>query len=132
MGAWGLGNFENDDALDWIHELGGSDDLSAVMDALNAVHHNDEGYLDAGVCAMALAAVEVIAALRGAPPGDIPPEATAWVEAHHHLALNQTVLDEARSAISAILNKSELQELWGETDEYDAWRKVVAGLRKRL
>jgi len=138
MGAWGIGNFENDDALDWVYELEKSNDLSMVLDALNAINHGEPApdmsgaYHDASDCAMALAAAEVIAALRGSPLPGLPEEVAAWVEAYRHLALNKTVLEEARSALSAILKESELQELWAETDEYESWRVVVADLRRRL
>ena len=133
MGAWGIGNFENDEALDWVFELESSEDLSVVLDTLNAINHGGEEYLDATDCSRALAAAEVIAALHGNPPTNLPEEVAAWVEAHgRHLALNHTVLEEARSALSAILQESELQELWEETEEYDTWRGLVADLRRRL
>ncbi len=138
MGAWGLGNFENDDALDWVYELEGSEDLSAVLDAFKAINLGEpapdmsSAYNDATECSRALAAAEVIAALRGHPHPDLPTEVAAWVGAHGHLALNETVLAEAHAAISAVLKRSELQELWEETEEYEDWREVVADLRRRF
>jgi hypothetical protein len=37
MGAWGEGNFENDDALDWLAGLEQAHDVSTVASALSAV-----------------------------------------------------------------------------------------------
>ena len=132
MGAWGPGNFENDEALDWVFTLEEVEDLSAVKDALDAVQYSEEDYLDAWECSIALAAVEVLAALLGRPSEDLPEEVGAWVQAHRHLEVNRTLISEAENVISAVLQGSELQDLWEETDEYSDWQAVVGDLRHRL
>jgi len=37
MGAWGTGNFDNDTALDWVYDLEDREDLSLVVDTIDAV-----------------------------------------------------------------------------------------------
>jgi len=34
MGAWGLASFDNDDAIDWLHELERTDDFTLVRQTL--------------------------------------------------------------------------------------------------
>ena len=36
MGAWGIGSFENDEALDWLSDLVASGDASVIESALAA------------------------------------------------------------------------------------------------
>ena len=38
----------------------------------------------------------------------------------------------ARKAVERIVEKSELRDLWEESESYDAWRADVANLRERL
>jgi Domain of unknown function (DUF4259) len=65
MGAWGVANFENDDAQDWVYELEESKDLSVVANLDNEI------YLAAPECARALAAAEVLTALLSRPSRDL-------------------------------------------------------------
>ena len=70
-GAWDTGPFDNDDALDWVWELSESNDL-AVIEATLESAANSSGYLEAPTASMAIAAAEVVAALRGNPGQDCP------------------------------------------------------------
>jgi hypothetical protein len=65
MGAWGFGSFDNDDAADWIFELEESSGVTALVSAFKAI--KPDRYLEAPECSVALAAAEVVAALRGRP-----------------------------------------------------------------
>ena len=65
MGAWGLGNFDNGDALDWVVDLKEPSGLGILEKPLSAVQTKSHGYLEAPECSIALAAAEVVAALCG-------------------------------------------------------------------
>ncbi|MBM4364803.1 MAG: DUF4259 domain-containing protein [Deltaproteobacteria bacterium] len=73
MGAWGTGNWDNDDALDWIGELGEARDLERVLTGPGT---------DTGMCCRALAAAGVIAAALGRPGDGVPDEVKSWLEFH--------------------------------------------------
>ena len=122
MGTWGAGTFENDSASDWVWELEASETLAPVEAALAAVP-DDDAYLDADVAVMALAASEVIAALRGRPAADLPEEVQAWV-AGHPQPVADALLQLARAALARIIDTSELHELWDESDESAAWQRA--------
>ena len=132
MGAWGLGNFENDAALDWIYGLEQSDSFSAVREALDAVSLSGE-YIDADAGSMALAAAEVVAAMMDNPAATLPDEVFDWVSAHSSLDATP-LLDQVSQVVSAIRSspQSELRELWLETDEFEAWENLVDDLLQRL
>lgn len=64
MGAWGVQAFENDDAMDFAADLVDADSLDVVATSFEAIVPGE--YLEAPDCCIALAAAEVVAALRGA------------------------------------------------------------------
>lgn len=130
MGAWGIGSFDNDDALDWVIELEAADD-SAILDAaFNTILDDTAQYLDAPDCCSAIAAAEVVAALLGKPDDALPEDVQVWVSARP--AIDDTLTARARQALASILKVSELKELWEEVDEYDQWLAAVNGLIGRL
>lgn len=132
-GAWDTGPFANDDALDWVWELSESNDLSVIENTLNSAA-NSTDYLEAPTASMAIAAAEVVAALRGNPRPQLPEEVTAWVQTHS-VAVEDDLLKVARQAIENTKKKdaSELAQLWMESEDLmDAWLKDLDDLLKRL
>ena len=130
MGAWGIGSFDNDDALDWVIELEAADDSTILDAAFNTILDDTTQYLDASDCCSAIAAAEVVAALRGKADDALPDSVQDWVNAHP--AIDDTLTARARQALASILKVSELKELWEEVDEYDQWLAAVNGLIGRL
>jgi hypothetical protein len=130
MGAWGLSSFENDDALDWVIDLEKASDMGFLKETLSAVFDSEEEYIDAFVCSTALAAAEVVAALAGRPSAQLPEEVIQWIEGKG--PPDSSLVSSAKRAIQAILDDSELKELWEETDEFELWQADVKGLLARL
>lgn len=81
MGAWGYGSFENDDALDWVGDLTDGRSLKPVEAALDAALGAEADFGISGEAECGLAAAEVVAALGGAPSGDLPEEIAEWIAA---------------------------------------------------
>ncbi len=134
MGAWGVSAFENDYALDWVWELEESQDAGVLLTALRAVVGAGEGeYLDNSVCTCAVAAAEVVAAVRGHGKADLPEEVTEWIETHP-LVETDRLVELAIQAMERVTHDSEFKELWEEAAEADAeaWKQEMADLRKRL
>ena len=129
MGAWGHGNFENDDAADWLLQLEESEGLDVVASALEAVGGDD--YLEAPECTVGLAAAEVVAALIGYPAQALPEEVASWLVGRS-IEPDDPLVNEARDAVARIGGDSELSELWQETDDYDDWKAVLSDLTERL
>ncbi len=134
MGAWGVGTFETDVACDWAYGLEELDDLTLVEETLARAHVEPDEYLEAGDACDALAACEVIARLKGnwGQRNSYTETVDAWVESHP-ISPPQALVDEALRAIERILTpKSELLDLYEESESLDAWRKAVEELRPRV
>ncbi len=130
MGAWGVGTFENDDASDWVYQLEEADDLDLVRVTLQAAA-DPEGYLEAPICCMALAAAEVVAALSGRAAPDLPEEIRTWVGAQGRRPPPELRTLSVK-ALDQVAADSELKELWAESDEHGVWVDRLQELRARL
>lgn len=130
MGAWGPGSFENDDALDWLADLVDGGGMDVVESAFDGVA--DAEYLEAPEASSAVAAAEVVAALAGRPPAELPDEAAEWVAAHGRPP-GDRLMRQARAAIQRVRTDSELKELWEEDGEGpNEWHAAVDDLLRRL
>jgi hypothetical protein len=130
MGAGGVGNFENDDAMDWLSELEHAKSSSFIAETLKVVTERGDEYLDANEASRALAAAEVVAALNQAASPHLPVEVKQWVSRHRVGSASLTQL--ALKAIQRIETASELSELWDESDRADEWYEVLDNLEGRL
>jgi hypothetical protein len=131
MGSWGIGSFENDDALDWAAELEESRGTKLVKKALREVVDAGDGYLDADAAARGIAAAEVVAGLNDAPGDDLPEEVENWIEEQR----DRTSVDLsplALEVVERVKTKSELFDLWKEKPESKDWLGVLAKLEERL
>jgi hypothetical protein len=130
MGAWGAGSFENDDAMDWVIGLTKGSGDSVIRGALAPLASTDDSYLEAPTCSIAIAAAEAVAAASGHPTASLPEEVLGWVDKKPAVATDLVVL--ARAAVDRIVRKSELKDLWDESDSADGWRAAMTDLRRRL
>lgn len=130
MGAWGYGNFENDDAMDWVADLEGYSDDGMIIDTLNTIIDQADDYPEAPDCSGAVVAAETIAALLGEPHEDCPDEIDAWVE--ERTSPSATLVAKARQAVEVIMSNSELKDLWQESEDFEAWQSSLEDLLTRL
>jgi hypothetical protein len=138
MGTWSTSAFGNDFALDWAQDLQESKDLFFIEDTLNNVLSPDSAdYLEAPFAAEGLAAVEVLARLYGKPGEDDEntEDVDAWVEEVSKKASRRRtdLIEKSQRAIEHILSeRSELRELWQESEHYADWRASVEALKARI
>lgn len=128
MGAWGTGSFENDDALDFLAGLEEEEDLEVVEDAIDAVI--DVDYVDSDAASAAVAAVEVVAAMLGKAAPRLPKEIAAWARGQG--APEAELVEAAKKALDVVLNKSELRNLWDDSEDAERWAEAIKGLAARL
>ena len=131
MGAWGTGVFQDDDSMDWIHELEQAGDTVFLMETLEVVTERDDGYLEAPECSRALAAAETIAALENVANPVLPDEVKKWVNVPSHQD-GSNLVPSALKAIERIRTNSELQILWDDSDHAAEWYNVLRDLEARL
>src|SRR5208337_4395785 len=113
MPGWGTGSFENEDAQNFLAalHLKTPDDLKQIL-----AHAADEiDYLEASQSGVAIAAAEVVAAAKGAPPQTVPRQVAEWVgkiEGAPSAEMNEL----AQRAVNKVRINSELRDLWQEAE----------------
>ncbi|CAN5534762.1 hypothetical protein BH10PSE3_BH10PSE3_12780 [soil metagenome] len=129
MDATATGPFDNDDALDFIDDLAEAPEWRTVVQALDYVT-KQAGYLEAPEGAIAVAAAAIVAASVGG--ASILPEGHQDLKAALGPAPEGAVAL-ARSALARVVAPaSELDELWQEGDDHDAWLTHIAALQSTL
>ncbi|CAH1232565.1 hypothetical protein PAECIP111891_07046 [Paenibacillus allorhizoplanae] len=129
MGAWGIGNFENDTVQDWIIELVEAQDINLLSESIEMVL--EDNYLDADVACIAIGAVEILAALQNRPGKEInEDELQEWILQHKGQGTN--LIEKSHKALEKILAESELKELWEETEDYGNWVTTIKELQSRI
>ncbi len=132
-GAWDVGAFDNDDALDWIIEATEASNIGPVRDALERVV-NGPGYIQVTEANRALAAAEVVAALNGNANPMLPDELDAWIDAND-LETDTELTMLAKHAVLLVLDlkTSELAQLWADAPQMsEVWNAEMAELSSRL
>jgi Domain of unknown function (DUF4259) len=129
MGAWAAGSFDNDDAGNWVWELAEAE--TSILEEVFSRVTDCEDYLEAPDCSIGIAAAEVVAALRKRPATKLPDEVSVFVT-RIGAPPPAELVSSALSALKRIKTKSELQELWDESDSRAEWHQAIAELESRL
>lgn len=117
VGAWGAGNFENDQALDWLYTVRTSEDSDAVVagEIRRAIDNPD--YLDSigGAGCRLITAAELLAAAGG----DVHPRLRLMTEDREWIASKPLRFDAelahvARTVLNTLVDpeRCELAALW--------------------
>jgi hypothetical protein len=129
MSAWTNGPFDNDEAMDFVADLAEAPDWRTVVQMLDHVTRQ-AGYLEAPEGEIAVAAAAIVAASVG--------DVTILPDSHRDLkaalgAPPEGAVALARSALARVVAPaSELDELWQEGDDHDAWLTQIAALQTTL
>jgi ankyrin repeat protein len=126
MGTWGYNAFQNDNAADWLDELGDSDDPLIVENTLACV---DKAGADAEKCDCeeAIAAATIAAGARYDPPVDLPVKARSWVKATGFVPSNKLLRLGLRVA-KKIGRRSELRLAWQDSGILAGWQRSLERL----
>jgi len=139
MGTWGVGNFENDSALDWVDEFLECENKKILIKSAfkkakgrkGLFKFGKESELEEDAASAVLVAGEVVVLLNKGNSKDAPEELLNWVN-DTQLRLNKNIVKDALVAISYVKNNSELKDLWEESNDYQYWNEVVSELERRL
>ena len=131
MGAWGIGAFENDDALDWLGDFCDEPDEESLKEAFAAVNENGDDYLESPESSNALIAAEVVAYLLKSLNPEVPKHSIECLESLQ-VKPDETLISDAIKAVERVQSDSELKELWEDTDDFQEWSKTVDDLISRL
>ena len=106
-------------------------DSTAVLEEVFSIVTENEDFLEAPDCSIAIAAAEVVAAMRKRAAAKLPPEVQTYVKRVSEEPSPELVA-EALAALKRIRVKSELQELWDDSKNSEKWHKAVEELESRL
>jgi len=130
MGAWGVGSFENDDAVDWAADLTAAKDMTPVREAFEAVEGAGTGYVEASDAAAALAAAQVVAALSAHGSETLPEGIRSWVATRP--TVDRQLVERAQQVVRRIVHSSELTDLFAESESAEQWREAANSLESHL
>ncbi len=133
MGAWSKDSFGNDTACDWAYGLEEANDLGFVRETIQKVMDAGKEYLEAPDAEEAIAAVEVIARLKGnfGERNSYTETTDKWVKAHPQQPPSDLVALASKALDRILRPPSELLELWQESDKFEGWKSSVLDLRRR-
>lgn len=131
MSAWGINNFENDVALDFVSEVvaGNVSLVKSFAEGFVNSFHPEETSLDE--CFAFLALCELFAAIKKKPSEDIPSELTDWLE-RTLVEVDKEPINICIQGLKLILEDSEAKEMYLDTEYYENWLDVQTDLLKRL
>ena len=132
MSAWGISNFENDTALDWVNEIIHRKEVENFKESIDGFLKSfsvEETSLND--CSIFLTLAETIAALLGAPGQDFPEELQDWIETKY-IKIESSTIDNAKKGVQLIMNGSEVREMYLDSGYFTPWEKTQKNLIKRL
>ncbi len=102
MSISGEGNFDSDQAMDFIAHLRDCDDFEPVREVLCLVANTNRPAHDIDAFKLdVMAAAGIVAAAGGLPPSDLPEEVAVWL-AQHDVSLTAELLDCALRAVERV------------------------------
>tara|TARA_Y100000589_G_scaffold300212_1_gene310169 strand:+ start:144 stop:548 length:405 start_codon:yes stop_codon:yes gene_type:complete len=132
MSAWGISNFENDAALDWVNEVIHRKEVENFKEPveffLKSFSIENTSLMD---CSKFLAIAETISALLGSPGQDFPEELQDWIETKY-IKIETSTVESAKKGVQMLLNDSEVKEMFLDSGYFKSWEKVQKDLIKRL
>ena len=132
MSAWGISNFENDTAMDWVDYLIQENKGINFKDFVNTFiddFASDQTTLIE--CSKFLTVAETIAGLVGNPAIDFPEELADWIE-KKYIKIEQTTLNKTKEGVKLVMLDSEAKEMYLDSGYFKSWEKAQKDLIKRL
>lgn len=131
MSAWGISNFENDTALDWVAKTVEEKQVSfskMVDEFLGKFSPEDTSLIE---CSEFLTVAETVAGLIGSPAEDFPEELNEWIE-NKYIKIEDDLLTKAKKGVELVMTDSEAKEMYLDSGYFKSWEKAQKDLIKRL
>lgn len=132
MSAWGISNFENDTALDWVGNIVEQKEVSSISDSVegfvNGFNSEETSLIE---CSQFLTIAETVAGLVGSPAEDFPEELNDWIESKY-IKIEQSTIDAAIKGVKLVMTDSESKEMYLDSGYFKSWEKAQKDLIKRL
>ncbi len=132
MNIWGIDNFSNEAAEEWLYDFGENDFRLIDRTLAGVAYLLPVDELDEIEAAEALVAAEAVAAALGSKATPIPDELTEWLEENPVMQVKDEYVEMAQKAIQRVLNQSDLRTHWEATDQFESWQATLQNLLTRL
>ena len=131
MGTWGIGVFENDAASDFMYEFIKSDPVDYMRYAFK---QSEADYLDydGGIEILISAAVLDMAHIGTEYPDFDWDVYGPLVEKLKVIAVDALVPSAIEAVDRVLRDRSEICELWEESDSFENWYQVISSISSRL
>lgn len=130
MGSWSIKPFGNDSALDWFAGLEETkDSCNSISETIDLILNNYDGC--ATKAEEATAAIAIVAAASISPIGSLNKNAKTWI-AKTAFVPTSDMVNKASNALSIISTKSELFDLWEETNSFKTWLNDLKNIQNTL
>ena len=133
-GAWDVGPFENDEALDFVYDLTEYKSYRLLWGGMDScMPGNRGGYLEAPDGSRAVAAAALVAANLTGDVSSVPEELHDWVSAKSW-AEDVKLVGTAKMCLDLVTDAetSELAELWADAGLYDEWVATIDEISSKL
>lgn len=133
MGMWGLGPFENDEALDWMERLIEGDEAKPIYEAAEAVAGAPpDTYIDSPDEWTALAAISLVVAKFSSLSDGIPEDAISWVNSHD-IGSKEGLIQLSLLALSRIIAGFEAKRQdWVDPADAQLWLSNLHALERTV
>lgn len=128
MGAWEMGSFDNDDAMDWVGDFTDEPTANLIEKTLKAVTDSGDEYLEEPQGSRAIAAAEVVATLKGASHSALPKGLQECLT-NSQISITPDLVAVAIEAVERVKTDSELEEIWEGAPK---WLAAIDDLESRL
>ncbi len=130
MGTWSIKPFGNDTALDWLNDLRISQNgRTLLINTIDSILENYDGSSEKAEEAMA--AISIISASTNDPVKGTNTEAKSWIN-YSGFVPDYSLIEKALTALEIITTKSELFDLWEESDSLKSWLKDAGNIKNVL
>ncbi|NJK93078.1 MAG: DUF4259 domain-containing protein [Blastochloris sp.] len=133
MGAWDIGIFDCDEALDFSAKLQEGRDLSLVHATFHDNVKCEVSPIPVDLCHRVLVCAEVTAVIFDRDPR-LPDDLGHWAS---QFKIGKEPKDEelrvyAQDGTLRVLRESELRDLWEESESFEQWKTLLKDLARRL
>lgn len=131
-GGWAADTLSNDDASELLGQIVPNGSVDSIRSALDAALY-PVSPVSNEIASRALAAAEMVAAMKGNPSLYLPAQCKEWA-ARHSRDANRDLIESAVKAVDQVVKGSETQELMreGGAKSLRDWQASVTNLQARL
>lgn len=131
MGAFGYKTFQDDEMLDWLNNLIDNENPYEYINRSLVI--DDRDYIEYDNCAKILGAAEVLYSMKFGIRESENIELVKWLNRNKSVEMYSKLYKKSVGLLKEIIGKkSELNELWSESSDYEKWKNYIIEMIEKL